>query len=458
MRLILISLFALVMSLILVISGNAYLLTLIGVHLGSTGIEPAQVGYVMTAYSVGFVLGAILTPSLLIKVGHIRAFAALASLASMAAIIYPLTDSLIVWGLLRFIGGLAVAGLFIAIESWFSAVASDTNRATLFSLYQVAAYSASAGGQIMLNVGMESGHSAAFTLGGLLLIAAIIPLSISRLQSPPMENAKLMSPILLWRRAPLGVYGAFSGGMLIGGFYALIPLYGTLTELNTREIGQIMSISVIVAMVVAWPLGWLCDRITRSWVLFAISVIGASAAVFAYLYSASSLWILIVSSSILMAIAASIYSVSVAITNDLVVSEERVGASSTLMMSYGLGSILGPLGGSWIMQSFNPTALFSGFLLIFTLLAVFTRYRQMKMPPISIADQEHYVPAMPESQVSVEFDPRTDDLPDTPIEQLFPDYTAPDEQNPDETKEDSNEHWDEQEFRETDKSKPEASP
>ena len=86
MRLVIISLFALFFSLILVISGNAYLLTLIGVQLGQQGIAPSAVGLVMVCYSLGFVVGAFSAPKLLMRVGHIRSFAALAALAAMASI------------------------------------------------------------------------------------------------------------------------------------------------------------------------------------------------------------------------------------------------------------------------------------------------------------------------------------------------------------------------------------
>jgi hypothetical protein len=122
-----------------------------------------------------------------------------------------------------------------------------------------------------------------------------------------------------------------------------------------------------------------------------------------------------------MAMIAAIYSIAVAITNDLIRSEERVAASSTLMLSYGLGSIAGPLLGSTLLGSFAPGSLFLGFLVILLILVIFTLFRQVQKPPVPIEEQEQFVPAMPETQVIAEFDPRTEDLPDTAIEELFPD-------------------------------------
>jgi MFS family permease len=421
------------MSLMLVASGNAYLMSLIGVRLGMSNTPPTEIGWIMTFYSVGFVVGSIFAQRLLIRVGHIRAFSTLASLAAMAALLYPFADDFWVWSLLRVVGGFSVAGLFIAIESWFSAVASDNNRATLFSLYTIAAYSAAASGQVILGQSSGLPISTAFIIAGLLLIAAVIPLSASRLQSPPLETAEFMSLGRLWRKSALGLFSAFCGGLLIGSFYALVPLFATLSGIETDQIATLMSISVMSAMLFAWPIGWLCDRITRSKVLATTAMIAAAAALGASLFGSEQFVLLILSTSIFMAMIAAIYSIAVAITNDLIRSEERVAASSTLMLSYGLGSIAGPLLGSMLLGSFSPGSLFLGFVMILLILIVFTLFRQVQKPPVPIEEQEQFVPAMPETQVIAEFDPRTEDLPDTAIEELFPDEVVEAVQNTNET-------------------------
>lgn len=421
MRLLLISLFSLFLSLILVITGNAYLLTLIGVQLGQQGTEPTTVGFIMVCYSIGFVAGAFFAPKLLLRVGHIRSFAALAALAAMASITYPLVDLLWFWALLRALGGFAVAALFVAIESWLSAVASNENRARLFALYQIAAYSAAAGGQLILEPGLTAGPNVAYSLGALLLMAAVIPLSISRMQSPPLEESTSMSLPRLWSITSLGLLTALCSGVLISGFYALVPLYATLTGISVDAIGGLMSISVISAMLLAWPIGWLCDRVERSRVLFACALIAAVAALLAAIGAQWEYAIRVLLLAILMSVIASIYSIAVALTNDLVAPEERIAASSTLMLSYGLGSVIGPLSGSWLMQVLAPSALFVGYGALLVLLAAYTFYRRAQQAPIPVEEQEHFIVAVPESQVASEFDPRTEDLDDIPIEELFPD-------------------------------------
>ena len=73
------------------------------------------------------------------------------------------------------------------------------------------------------------------------------------------------------------------------------------------------------------------------------------------------------------------------------------------------------------MQSFAPAALFIGFAVMLLILSLFTRYRQSQVPPIPVEEQEHFVPAIPETQVNLDFDPRTEEHTETTIEEIFPD-------------------------------------
>lgn len=421
MRLIIISLSALFISLMLVIAGNAYLLTYLGVRLGAEGVAPTQVGFVMVCYSIGFAIGAHWCTSLVAKVGHIRTFAALTSLTAMASISYPLLDSVYFWAILRFVGGITAAGLYVIIESWFSAVANNNNRATLFALYQVAAYGASTSAQ--LTVGYSDPLSAVpFTGAGLILLAAIIPLSLSRMQSPTIEPGPKMSLLSLYREAPMGIICALGGGVLLGTYYSLTPLFGSLTNLSVPEVSQLMTLSVLMALVLAWPIGWICDRIQRSQVLLAILVVAALLSCGVALTTDMPFPLRLVITAVLLGLMSLVYSLSVALTNDRIDSNARVAASSALMLSYGIGSIIGPIVGSMLMEAFYPAAMFTGFAVLLVALAIYVRYRQNRMPPLPVTAQEQYVASMPESQLSSEFDPRYEiEEEENTIEDIFPD-------------------------------------
>src|SRR5690554_2525606 len=419
MRLLMISLLALFASLTLLIVGNSFLITLLRLRFSLLGIDASTIGMVMVCYSAGFVVGSLYADRIVRRVGHIRAFAVFAALAAMAALIYPLTYNVWYWGILRGIGGLTIAALFITIESWFSAVATNANRSKIFSMYQIAAYSAAAGGQLLIGNGNPINY-ALFTLAALFIIAGIIPLSLSRMHSPEIsETTQKMSLLQLVRLAPLGVVAAFTGGIFLGSFYALVPLFASLTGLENDQISIYMFASILAAMLCAWPIGWICDRVQRSYVLLVICLLaGLASAANALTVNDPFTWRLI-ALCVLMGLASTVYSIAVAITNDVMDSSQIIAASSGLLLSYGLGSVLGPLISSMLMDRFGPEALFHTLSTTLACMALYTLYRQYRVPPMPVQAQEQFVPAMPDVHAIPDIDPRNDEFVDTPIEELF---------------------------------------
>ena len=82
------SAWALLLGIALIMLGNGLQGTLLGVRATLEGFGTAVTGMVMTGYFVGFLAGSVIVPRLLANVGHIRVFAALASLASGAALLH----------------------------------------------------------------------------------------------------------------------------------------------------------------------------------------------------------------------------------------------------------------------------------------------------------------------------------------------------------------------------------
>ena len=63
---------------------------LFGLRAGLEGFSTTLTGLIMAGYFAGFAAGSLIVPTLFARVGHIRVFAALASLVSIAAILPPL--------------------------------------------------------------------------------------------------------------------------------------------------------------------------------------------------------------------------------------------------------------------------------------------------------------------------------------------------------------------------------
>ncbi|WP_417547286.1 MFS transporter, partial [Marinobacter segnicrescens] len=205
------SLSALIISIILLVSGNAFLTTLLGIRLSIESVEPSVIGWVLVCYSVGFVLGTLYVSRIIARVGHIRAFAVFAALAAVTALVYPLSVTMVLWALLRALSGFSIAGVLVVIESWFSSRATNSNRGALFAVYQIVFYIAAAGGQLVVNLG-DPANFMPFTLAAILLTLALIPLSLTRMEAPHIETAERMSFFTLARESFTGMAGALTCG------------------------------------------------------------------------------------------------------------------------------------------------------------------------------------------------------------------------------------------------------
>ena len=70
--------------------GIGLLFSVLGLRAGLAEFSSAVTGLIMSAYFVGYILGTIVCPSLIHRVGHIRTFAAMASIASTMPVLHAL--------------------------------------------------------------------------------------------------------------------------------------------------------------------------------------------------------------------------------------------------------------------------------------------------------------------------------------------------------------------------------
>ncbi|WP_166253139.1 MFS transporter [Marinobacter salicampi] len=410
------SLSALIFSIILLVSGNAFLMTLLGIRLSIEQVDPATIGWVLVCYSIGFVAGTLFVNRVIGRVGHIRAFTAFAALAAVAALLHPLAVSMVFWAALRVVSGFSMAGVFVVIESWFSSRATNSNRGALFAIYQMVFFLSAAGGQLVVNLG-DPASFMPFTLAAILVTLAIIPLSLTRMEAPPIEKIDRMSVFTLWRESSTGVVGALICGVLIGSFYALGPVYATLVGMDVAATSVFMASAIIAAMLLAWPLGRLCDRFDRRRVMFWIALGGAGAGIGAALLQPDQFWLLLLAVGLFTGLSATVYPVAVAITNDRMEHHRIVAASATLLLSYGIGSIIGPVVMAELVSYTGPRGLFLGNAAFLLLLAGSTWHRIRTTYDIPVEEQEQFVGTMPQaSPVLAEIDPRNEEFhaPDEP--------------------------------------------
>ncbi|MCZ2720076.1 MFS transporter [Marinomonas sp. 15G1-11] len=111
--------------------------SLIGIRASLEEFDTTVTGFIMSGYYIGFILGSMLIPGWVKNVGHIRVFAAVASLASITILMQSIVINPWFWTIMRTGTGLCYAGLFIVTESWLNDISSNETRGRLFSVYMI---------------------------------------------------------------------------------------------------------------------------------------------------------------------------------------------------------------------------------------------------------------------------------------------------------------------------------
>ena len=400
------SIWALLLGIVLIMLGNGMHFTLIGLRGEVEGFSAAELAIVTSGYFVGFLSGARLTPVMIQRVGHVRVFAALGSFMSAGLIAFPLLADPWAWTVLRMLVGFCMSGIYVTAESWLNDTATNETRGKVLSAYMIAQTLGIIGAQGLLTLGDAAG--ATLFIGASILVSiSFAPILLSATPVPATEVAPPMGLKDLFGSSPLGTIGIF----LLGSVYAtqsgMGPVFGSQIGLSPSEIALFVAMLFAGALLLQYPIGWLSDRVDRRQLIFGSAAIGA-AACFAGWFTGDQIFgdgivPLMVAAFVAGGVTTPLYALFLAYTNDFLSSEQMPAASGGLVLTFGVGAILGPLVTGWAMQQLGPYAFWLVLGATFAGISVYALYRmtQRAAPPVS--DTDSYLGVLPTaSPVAVE--------------------------------------------------------
>lgn len=403
---------ALLMGTLVFMLGNGLLGTLVAVRLDKAGYDTVVAGAVMAAYFTGLIAGCLRAGVIVAAVGHIRAFAVFAGSSAALAATFTLTDDPIAWGLLRLLGGFAIAGLFMVIESWLNDAVENEWRGRILSTYMVVVYVSLGLGQLLLSAYPIEGMQL-FTIVSMLFALSLIPVSMTRQVAPQIPEMEIMGLRGLYQISPLGAVGCAAAGLLLGAFYGLAPIFAQRVGLGVGGVSLLMAAAIVGGLAVQFPVGLLGDRFDRRLVLtISLWIICASAVAVAFASLTGSFWLIAVCAAGLCC-AFAIYPLAIGHANDRVHGGSRMAIAGGLLLTYSSGAVFGPLVAAGVMNLVGPYGLFVYLAVVAALTGAFAIYR-MRVTPAVPADEQGAAQYMPRtSPVAPVLDPAVEDEPET---------------------------------------------
>ncbi|PWG64338.1 MFS transporter [Spiribacter halobius] len=397
--------FALFASFGLLLTGGGLLSTLVGVRMSHEWFPTEVIGLVTACYSVGFVLATRVCGRIIARVGHIRSFAAFAALAAISTLAYPVVIEPWVWAGMRLAYGFSLAGLYMVTESWLNDRTPRERRGTVLGVYSIVTYIGLGGGQFLLFTGSPAGFEL-FSLSAMLIAAAVVPVTITRIASPELVEIIPVRLRDLYAASPLGLVGSAMAGVVNGGFLGMAPIYARGVGFSNNGVATLMGLTILGGFLLQWPIGRLSDRFNRRYVIAAVSLAVAACSAGIIAASGMSDRIVIALAVLWGGLAFTIYPIAVSLTNDFVRPSELLGASAGLLLVHGVGMILGPVIASQLMAAIGPTGLFWTIGSAGVLLGAYALLRERTGPPIPVSEASNYRVLPRESVYSGQFDPR----------------------------------------------------
>jgi len=344
-------------------------------------------GTMMSGYFIGYFIGANMVPKLVGKVGHIRVFAAFASMASLSILIHAVFVNPFVWTFGRFLTGFSIVGIFIVVESWLNDRANNRTRGQVLSTYMFITMMGLALGTLLLNFSSPERYEP-FILISLLLSIALIPILLTKRKPPKFKKLSFIKIKDLYKISPFGTVGMFCLGFIHSSLFTLAAVYAATINFTVFEISLLLFLITVSGGILQWPIGYYSDRYDRRIIIIGCTFFGAlfcalsinvSGASLANMYLAISVGMdkimFFVFVTLYAGMAIPMFTLNLAYVNDFIPREKFVAAGGGLQIIFGLGAMGGPMLCSIFMNKFGANGFFVYLLVFHIIIGLFGMYR-----------------------------------------------------------------------------------
>jgi MFS family permease len=373
----------------LLMFGNGLQGTLIAWRATSDGFPPWLIGLITAAYYLGFAAGCFHLTHILNAIGYIRAFSAMAAIATASIVLAGLAVDPWLWLVLRLISGYSLAVLFAVIESWLNAKVENSVRARTLSVYRYIDLISNTSAQYFLPwFGGES--YILFGISAIALSLSITPISLADRSSPAPPDRIRFDLRYLWVTSPLAAIGCVAVGMTNTVYRSLGPVYCLGLGFSAEVTAWFLAASIISGVVLQYPFGHYSDRKDRRSVIMVATAGGLLASLLLFLFAGTSVFLNIAGVFLLGAFSMPLYSMCSAHANDRAGPGEFAVISAALLFFWAAGAVAGPWIAATVMGWFGPKSMFAVTALTQAAFLTYTVTRKLQRPARSREKAANY--------------------------------------------------------------------
>ncbi|WP_394155772.1 MFS transporter [Loktanella salsilacus] len=362
------------------------------------GFTAASLGLLGTGWAIGYVAGCLRMPTVVARVGHIRAFGAMCAIAAVAVLLSLLFMTPWVWIPVRAMSGFCFAGAAMIVESWLNERVDSASRGRIFGIYTMVNLAATTAGQMVLTLGDANGYLF-FVLAAMVYCMALLPTAMSATTTPKPLTSVSLNMRALWANSPIAVVAVLMVGVSNASFGTLAAVYAARIGLDIGDIALFASIPILAGALAQIPIGIASDKFDRRLVLTAIALCALIADGLFLFGGFTGLWVVMTLAGLFGATVFTMYPVIVAHANDHAAPGTFIQVSGGLLLVYGIGSIVGPTAAGFAMTELGEASLFMVTAAAHITLILFALFR-LKVAPAVVAEDKVNFQSKPMARMS----------------------------------------------------------
>ncbi len=331
-----------------------FTLPLMTISLDRDGSSGSFIGLIGSMLGIAIVLFSPFVPACISSLG-MRKFVIICMLGeTLMFVCLFLFPEPVAWVVIRFVMGMAVAGIFIASESWINHLAISSHRGRILALFNISLGLGFASGPLLLIL-TGTNSWVPFITGACICFVATVPLLFVKdpemdLETPSSFNQ--FSFILIAPAYCAAVVLASGTETLMGTFF---HYYGSRIGYAQSDMHIMLTLFFLGGLIFQYPIGWLADHMNIPLLLLILGFVCIFCIIITFQFS----HIILLFKFLLFCwggILTSIYNTVLTAVGHEYKGAELIAANASFGFLWGVGGLM-PLVGGQATQAFQGEAL-----------------------------------------------------------------------------------------------------